>query len=72
MTSETTTVGRLTMRFLRPQVMLVRAIKAGDMEGFIDEASAHPEAIHERFTKVTLTNQYRRQPLFVVDVLSDG
>jgi hypothetical protein len=34
------------------QVVLFRALKAGDLESFADEASLHPEAIHENFTKV--------------------
>ena len=36
----------------RWQVVLIRALKAGDVEGFAKEARLHPEAIHEAFTKV--------------------
>lgn len=29
----------------------MRAIREGKLEDFVEEATAHPEAIHEKFTK---------------------
>lgn len=33
-------------------MVLLRAVKNNDLEAFIDEASLHSDAIHEKFTKV--------------------